>query len=238
MLLSDPTLRWTRRDLALMVSIAFTFAWVFLAWDALYDVLLGPLGLPLAVTSLINGVWFLAGFVGMAVVRKPGACLFTEALAALLEVLFASWFLGGYPIDVLGEAYTHIHAVTPTALVHGTLLGQIVAGGETRFVTEFAVFNMVWFVGLLEGLAPEVVFGFAQYRSWRLPVWLAAAVAGAAIEWVTGIYVTQYYLYMGIGQTLLTLPTSAIGIGAVAGGGGYLLAQRSLGRTPAANRGT
>ena len=231
MLLSDPAMRWNRRDVLIMLGAAVGFAWLYVAWDLLYDALLGPLGLPLAATSLINGVWFLAGFVGMALVRKPGACLFTEALAALLEVLFAQWFLGGYPIDVLGEAYTRVHAVTPMPLAHGTPLGQVLAGGEMRHVTEFAVFNMVAFVGLLEGLAPEAVFGFAQYREWRLTIWLSAGVAGAAIEWLTGIYVTQYYLYLGAAQTLWTLPTSALGIAALAGGAGFLLCSRQRANT-------
>lgn len=212
-----------------MLLVAFVFAWVFIAWDFLYDFLLGLLRLPLWVSSLINGIWFLAGFIGMALVRKPGACLFTETLAALLEVLFAQSLLGGYPIDVMGEAYTHVYAVTPGPLPHGQFLGQSVDG---RYVYEFSVFNMVAFVGLLEGLGPEVVFGFARYANWSLPVWFAAGAAGALLEWLTGIYVTQYYLYPGFQETVLTMLSSLIGISVVAGGIGYLVSRRSRKRLP------
>lgn len=220
--------QWTRRDFLIMLGVAFVFAWVFIAWDFLYDFLLGQLRLPLWASSFINGVWFLAGFIGMALVRKPGACLFTETLAAVLEVLFAQWFLGGYPIDVMGEAYTHVYAVTPTPLPHGQFLGQ---SNDGRYVYEFSVFNMVAFVGLLEGLGPEAVFGFARYANWSLPVWVTAGAAGAFLEWLTGLYVTQYYLYLGLQETVLTMLSSLIGISIVAGGIGYLVAREAQRRS-------
>ncbi len=215
--------RWNGWDLLIMIVVAFVFSWIFISWDFVYDFLLGTLRLPLWTSSLINGVWFLAGFIGMAMVRKPGACVFTETLAAVLEVAFAHWLLGGYPIDVIGEAYTHVYAVTPMQLPHGVALGQT---GDGRFMYEFGVPNMVAFVGLLEGLGPEVVFGFGLYRKWSLPLWLAAGAAGALLEWFTGIYVTQYYLYLGPAETFLTMASSLVGISLVAGGIGYAIARR------------
>lgn len=229
MLLKDRSLRWTKRDVVVLVTVAFAFSWLYIAWDFLYDHLLAGLGLPLWSTSLINGMWFLAGFVGFVLVRKPGACVFAQTLAALLEIGFAHGLLGGYPIDVIGEAYTHVYAVLPQQLE----VGRLIATTPDGYVYAFSVVNMVGFVGLLEGLGPEMVFGFGLYRNLSLGIFLGAALTGAFLEWLTGIYVTQYYLYFGTTELLATMASSAVGIMLGAGLLSWWLARRLV---PAAER--
>ncbi len=199
--------RWTKRDWAIVLGAAFLGGFLYLAWDYLYQYLLTGLRWNLAVTSLINGAWFLGGLIPMALIRKPGVALVGETLAALWEVtLVYILHSGDYPIKYSGETYT-------------TFLMNVPGKG----IQEFRVFNVVFFVGILQGLGMEVVFGFFRYRDWRWRVWILAGSGGAILEWMTGIWVTHYYVieppltFWGI------LLTSIIGIGLGAGTLGWAI---------------
>ncbi|MBU0607244.1 MAG: ECF transporter S component [Armatimonadetes bacterium] len=213
---NGPTTRWTGRDWAIILVSAFVFGFVYLSWDYVYQFLLMRLHLNLAVTSLINGMWFLGGLIPMALIRKPGACLVGETLAALWEVTLVYILVNGdYPIKYSGETYT-------------TFLMDLPGQG----IREFRVFNVVFFVGILEGLGPEMIFALTRYRDWSWRTWVYAGSAGAILEWMTGIWVTHYYaiepahIFWGI------LVTSIIGIGLLAGSLSWAISRRHF--TPAA----
>lgn len=199
----EPETRWLPRDRAIVLVSALVFGTIYLFWDDLYQALLGGLKLNLATTSLINGMWFMGGFVPMALTRKPGTCLVGESLAALWEVTLVYLLrAGNYPIDYAGETYTSF------------LFGSL---ADPAGIREYRVFNVVFFVGILEGLGPEMVFGLTRYRDFSLRTWILAGSAGAVLEWMTGIWVTHYYVIEPPAIFWGILLTSVIGIGGIAG---------------------
>jgi energy-coupling factor transport system substrate-specific component len=82
--------------------------------------------------------------------------------------------------------------------------------------------------GLVEGAAPELVFAFLLYRSWKLPAALAAgAVAGVAAALLDlAFYYTAWSGGWQLSYTLLLVASSLV----VAGAGSWLLV-RTLAKT-------
>ncbi|MGK9221598.1 MULTISPECIES: ECF transporter S component [unclassified Microbacterium] len=79
---------WRVVDIVVASVIGVACAVVFLVWNIAYELpstLLSPL-LP-GLGGLVAGPWLIAGVIGGLVVRKPGAALYTELLAAVISAL-------------------------------------------------------------------------------------------------------------------------------------------------------
>lgn len=88
---STSRFRWRIVDIVVASVIAVACAAVFLLWSAGYEgpsALLKPL-LP-GVQGLLAGPWLIAGVLGGLIIRKPGAALYTETLAAVISALVGS----------------------------------------------------------------------------------------------------------------------------------------------------
>ncbi len=80
--------RWRVVDIVIASVIGVACAAVFLLWNVGYQgpsSLLTPL-LP-GLQGLLAGPWLIAGVLGGLIVRKPGAALYTELLAAVISAL-------------------------------------------------------------------------------------------------------------------------------------------------------
>jgi len=82
------SLRWRVVDIVVASVVAVACAVVFIAWIPLSagpSTVLKPL-LP-GVQGVLNGPWLIAGPLAALIVRKPGAALYAEFVAAALELL-------------------------------------------------------------------------------------------------------------------------------------------------------
>nr|WP_314840574.1 ECF transporter S component [uncultured Microbacterium sp.] len=80
--------RWRVVDIVVASVIAVACALIFLLWNVGYEVpssILTPL-LP-GVQGLLAGPWLIAGVLGGLIIRKPGAALYTELVAAVISAL-------------------------------------------------------------------------------------------------------------------------------------------------------
>ncbi|WP_091228052.1 ECF transporter S component [Microbacterium sp. 3J1] len=80
--------RWRVVDIVVASVIAVACAMIFLLWNVGYEVpssILKPL-LP-GVQGLLAGPWLIAGVLGALIIRKPGAALYTELVAAVISAL-------------------------------------------------------------------------------------------------------------------------------------------------------
>jgi len=80
--------RWRGVDIVVASVVAVACALVFLLWNVGYEVpstILTPL-LP-GVQGLLAGPWLIAGVLGGLIIRKPGAALYTELVAAVISAL-------------------------------------------------------------------------------------------------------------------------------------------------------
>lgn len=73
-------------DLVTAALLGVGFGAVFWAWDQLYPAPYAAVSAVFApLAGLLGGPWLLAGVAGGLMVRRPGAALFTELVAAALE---------------------------------------------------------------------------------------------------------------------------------------------------------
>jgi energy-coupling factor transport system substrate-specific component len=89
---------WTTRDAVLVAVLAVVFGFLYMQWLPLY-IAIGGVGAQVGQEALF-GFWLVAGVLASYIVRKPGAALVGEFLAALAEVLFGA--VAGPPLLVTG----------------------------------------------------------------------------------------------------------------------------------------
>jgi energy-coupling factor transport system substrate-specific component len=80
--------RWRTVDIVVVAAIAVAFGVVFWFWNTVMWVWLRPMGEPWE--YVIAGVWVMPAVVAPLIVRKPGAALFAEMVAAILSVILGS----------------------------------------------------------------------------------------------------------------------------------------------------
>lgn len=87
--LVDP--RWRTRDILVTAVLGVAFGVVFWFWNNLAWSFLAPLG---PFQNLFYAVWLIPAVLAPLIVRKPGAALFAELLAAAVSVIAGSpWSL-------------------------------------------------------------------------------------------------------------------------------------------------
>lgn len=88
---SAPLLGWRTIDLVTAAMLGVAFGVIFWGWDILYK---GPLELVFVAfkpsSGLVAGVWLIPAVVGGLVVRRPGAALLAEMVAANVEMLLGN----------------------------------------------------------------------------------------------------------------------------------------------------
>ncbi|WP_369070439.1 ECF transporter S component [Kineococcus terrestris] len=85
-----PLGRWRSVDLVTAAVLGVAFGVVFWGWNALYTVVEPAFYAFRPAAGLVVGVWLLPAVVGGLVVRRPGAALLTEMLAASVSLLLAN----------------------------------------------------------------------------------------------------------------------------------------------------
>ena len=87
---STSTPAWRTVDVVVAAVIAAAFGVVFWAWNALWAATAPAFTALPAAQYLISGVWLIPAVLGGFVIRKPGAALFCELLAAIVSALIGS----------------------------------------------------------------------------------------------------------------------------------------------------
>jgi energy-coupling factor transport system substrate-specific component len=180
--MAEPTNRWRTVDIVVASVIAVAFGVIFWAWNLLWQ---GPAeAIPLPGRAVLYGVWLVPAVLGGLVIRKPGAALYTEGLAALVSVaLGTSW---GWTIIVQGPveglaaelafaAFAYRRFGLPVAALAGALAGLAAA--------VYDVF--VWYPGTAWG-------------SFRVPYLLITAASALVMAGVGGWALTRALAQTGV----------------------------------------
>jgi len=176
--------RWRTIDIVVASVVAVAFGVIFWAWNLLWSATEGLFAFFPPAQSLIYGVWLLPGVLGGLVIRKPGAALYTEFLAALVSVL-------------LGSQWGTV------AILQGFCQGL---GAELAFLaTGYRVFRVPVAVlsGTVAGLAAALFDQWRYYSehdftSFRLPVFLFTVVSSAIVAGVGGWALTRALAQTGV----------------------------------------
>ena len=177
--------RWRVVDIVVASVLGVASGLLFLLWNIGYlgpKTLLEPL-LP-GLQGLLDGPWLFAGVLGALVIRKPGAALYTETLAAVVSALVGSTWGGFLTIEAglvqgLGAELVFLLFLyrrwnLPVAVLAGA--GAALAGGINNLVLWWAGADAA-FTGVY--LVSTVVSGavLAGALAWVLARGLAATGA-------------------------------------------------------------
>lgn len=178
-------LRWRVVDIVVASVIGVASGLIFLLWNIGY---LGPKALlePLApgVQGLLDGPWLFAGVLGALIIRKPGAAIYTETLAAVVSALVGNTWGGfltieaglvqGLGAELVFLLFFYRRWSLPVAILAGA--GAALLGGVNNLLLWFAgadaLFTTVYLVCTV--LSGAVIAGAG---SWLIARGLAATGA-------------------------------------------------------------
>ncbi|WES63227.1 ECF transporter S component [Microbacter sp. GSS18] len=179
------SLRWRVVDIVVASVIGVASGLIFLLWNVGYlgpSALLEPL-LP-GLQGLLDGPWLFAGVLGALIIRKPGAAIYTETLAAVVSALVGNQWGGfltleaglvqGLGAELIFLLFLYRRWNLPVAILAG--VGAALAGAVNNLILWYAgadtVFTVVY-------LASAMVSGalIAGLLSWLLARGLAATGA-------------------------------------------------------------
>jgi energy-coupling factor transport system substrate-specific component len=83
---------WRTRDIVVTAIIGVAFGVVFQAWNLLWAATGGVFTFFPAAQNLLYGAWLVPAVLAPLIVRKPGAALFAELVAAGLSAMIGSQF--------------------------------------------------------------------------------------------------------------------------------------------------
>jgi energy-coupling factor transport system permease protein len=172
-----PARAWRTVDLLSAAMIGVAFGVIYWGWSAAYAVLSSPLSSLLGpAVGLLGGPWLLAGVVSGLVVRRPGAALFGELLAATVEALLGNEW--GWSTLISGSLQgLGVEAVLAVFMFRRFGWPVAAAGGAVAAVFEFGYeWHAYW-----EGLG----------LGWKLSYLGFFALSGAVVAGVGGWLLTR-----------------------------------------------
>jgi energy-coupling factor transport system substrate-specific component len=126
------TYRWRTIDIVIASIIAVAFGVIFWAWNLLWGVTQGAFAFFPPAQTLMYGIWLLPAVLSGLIIRKPGAALYTETLAALVSALLGDqWgatvipqgLVQGLGAELAFAALRYRSFQLPAALLAGALTG-------------------------------------------------------------------------------------------------------------------
>jgi energy-coupling factor transport system substrate-specific component len=166
--------RWRTIDIVVAAVLGAAFGVVFWAWNLLWEGVGSAIPLPLR--ALIYGVWLLPAVLGPLVIRKPGAGIFTEFVAASVSTFFGSpWglltLLYGVFQGVAGEfafaATGYRQWRLPVAIAGGALAGGAAALLDlVNFYAENSA-GWKWAYAVLVILSAAIIAGVGAWALTR-----------------------------------------------------------------------
>ncbi|QHJ71240.1 ECF transporter S component [Planococcus halotolerans] len=172
---------WKLKEIVLMSLFGVVFGIVYLLFIHLGNIWAGLIG-PIAYEWMF-GIWFIVSIICMHIIRKPGAALIPETMAAIIEVMLGN-------------------AVGPRLILSGIVQGL---GAEAAFaVTRYRYFNI--FVFMLAGIGAAVfsfIYGYfvsgyaALDPSFVALMFTLRVLSGAIIAGIGGKYIGDALLATG-----------------------------------------
>ncbi len=159
---------WSTRDIVVAAVLAVAVGVIFWVWDLLWAVAFGAIPFPFS--YLLVGLWMVGGILVPYVIRRPGAALVGELVAAFVSMIM---------------------------------------------VNQWGVLVMV--SGLVQGVGAELVFASGRWRTYSLPVMLAAGAVAGVFSILNDSFFYSYWHIYTVGSILTGVVLVAVS-GAVLGG--------------------
>ena len=138
-----PDTQWRTRDIVVAAVIGAAFGVVFWAWGVLYNGADPLFAFAPPLKDLMYGVWLMPAVLAPLVIRKPGAALFAEMVAASVSALLGTvWsvdvLLSGFLQGAAAElvfGFTLYRSFGPVTLVAAAL-----ASGLAAFLHDWVLY--------------------------------------------------------------------------------------------------
>jgi energy-coupling factor transport system substrate-specific component len=170
---------WRGVDLITAAMLAVAFGVMFWGFDTFIYPILSTVtaGFP-PVGELMLGVWLVPAVVAALVIRRPGAALFTELVAANIELFLGNrWgaavllsaVLQGLGVELALAIFRHRRFGVTVAVLGGVLAAvfEIVFYEWNSYVAEYSIaWNVIYLVcGMVSGALVAGVGGWALVRA-------------------------------------------------------------------------
>lgn len=139
--------RWRTVDIVVAAVLAVACGLLFWLWGQFYRGIGAPFEALLpGIQGLLGGPWFLGGVLAGLIIRKPGAALFVEVVAASVSALvgtewgaltLVSGLVQGLGAELAFAAFRYRRFTLPVAILAGAGAGLAAA------ITD----NLIWYVG-------------------------------------------------------------------------------------------
>jgi energy-coupling factor transport system substrate-specific component len=177
--------RWRTVDIVVASVIAVAGGVVFWAWSQLWTTTsVAFAGFPPA-QAVMYGVWLAPGVIGGLIIRKPGAALYTELVASVVEALLgSSWGLSvvayglaqGLAPELVFAIFAYRVWRLPVALLAGALAG-----------VAAAILDLVYYYG-------------AWRTDWKLTYVLVVAASATVVAGLCGFLLVRALARTGVLQ--------------------------------------
>lgn len=152
---SNKVTHWRLRDVILLALVGIFFGFIFWAWAFVYNVVAATPLKPFA-NDITIGAWVMAGPMAGFLLRKAGASLLGEILAAAAEMMMGSqWgvsnLLSGFIQGIgaeLGFAITGYKRWDAFGLFLSTLMTTIITFGWDLFANGYASYHFGLLIAL------------------------------------------------------------------------------------------
>jgi len=154
--------RWRVVDIVVGAVLAVASGVVFWGWDGLWTPLSKPLDAVLpGLDSLLGGVWLFPAVLIPLIVRKPGAAIFAELVAATVEAILGTYWgastllsglVQGLGAEIVFAAFLYLGWRLGHAILAGAAAGLGLAildlivsypGSKPEFVTIYLIGSVV-----------------------------------------------------------------------------------------------
>lgn len=163
---ATPKSTWRVVDIVVVSVLGVAVGVIFWLWSAGWGLISAfTLAFP-PIGALYGGGWLIAGVLGGLIIRKPGAAIFCELIAATVEgflgthfgfVVLLSGLVQGLGAELVFAAFRYRKFNLPVALLAGVLSG------------------------LALGMVDSLVYNVAWALEWKLVYIVLAMVSGAII---------------------------------------------------------
>lgn len=167
-------LRWRVVDTVTAAVLGAVMGVVFLLWNQVgYAAFTALDALTPGVGGIVSGVWLMGGPLGMLVIRKPGAAIFVETLAAIVSMALGSqWgpetlvagLIQGAAAELIFALFRYRRFGPGVAAAAGgaAALGAMVLEGITHgnFAKSFLFNAIYWSTSVASGI---IIAGIGSY---------------------------------------------------------------------------
>lgn len=132
------TARWSVSDIVVASTLAVAAGVIFWGWNLSYQLVGGLFAAYPPAATIVHGMWLFPGVLGALVIRKPGAAIYCELVAAVVSALLGSqWgltvlssgFVQGLGAELVVMAFLYRRFTLDVAVLAGALSGFF--GGAT-----------------------------------------------------------------------------------------------------------